>query len=388
MKIDKIEIIPVTVPLHTPIRHAFSTRTAGLFIIVKIGTNEGTEGIGGGSVLFPGYIMDSQETVMSKIAHLARNVVFGQDPLKTEQILARCDDALRENSITKTHIDYALYDLKGKILNVPVYELLGGIARDEIPLEWILTLDEPEAQADAALKFLKAGFHSLKLKVGADYEMAVKRFRTVREAVGENIEIGVDMDGMYRAHDALRLIKELAKYNLHFAEQVVSKHDIDGYIAIKKRTDVPLVADESAWSIIEAYRFIKRRAADIFHCAPDRIGGFRKSLQFRALVEAADLDYAISTYNSPGISHAAATHFAISCSKRPEILDELANILYFTGGTDSKMIEKPSITREINATIENGFAKIPKGPGLGIELNNDLVKKYLTPGVDIITVRQ
>ena len=388
MKIDKVSIIPVTVPLHTPIRHAFSTRTAGLFVIIKIGTDEGLEGIGGGSVLYPGYIMDSQETVMSKIAYLAKNVLLGQDPLKVEQVLAKCDDALRENSVTKTHVDYALYDLKGKILNVPVYELLGGIARDEIPLEWILTLDEPEAQAKAAVKFLQAGFHSLKLKVGADRAMAVKRFRTVREAVGDNIEIGVDMDGMYRAHDALRLIKELAKYNLHFAEQVVSKHDIDGYLAIKKRTDVPLVADESAWSIIETFKLIKQRAVDIFHCAPDRIGGFRKSLQFRALVEAADLDYAISTYNSTAISHAAATHFAITCTKRSEILDELANVLYFTGGIDSKVIEKPSITKEINATIENGFVQVPKGPGLGIEINDDLVRQYQTPGVDLITLHQ
>jgi len=387
MKIDKVEIIPVTVPLHTPIRHSFATRTSGLFVIVKMGTDEGAEGIGCGSVLYPGYIMDSQETVMSKIAYLAKGVLLGQDPLKIEQILNRCDEALRENSITKTHVDYALHDLKGKILGVPVYELLGGIARDEIPLEWILTLDEPDAQAEAAVKFLRAGFHSLKLKTGADHAMAVKRFRTVREAVGENIEIGVDMDGMYRAHDALRLIEELAKYNLHFAEQVVSKHDIDGYVAIKRRTNVPLVADESAWSITETYTLIKQRAVDIFHCAPDRIGGFRKSLQFRALVEAANLDYAISTYNSPDICHAAATHFAISCSKRSQILDELANILYFRGGTDSKTIEKPGITKEINAAIENGFVRVPKGPGLGVELNDELVTQYTTPGLDRVVVR-
>jgi len=387
MKIDKVEIIPVTIPLQVPIRHAFATRTNGLFVIVKMATPEGIEGIGCGSVLYPGYIGDSQETVMSKIRHLAKEALLGANPLHIEQILTQCDSLLYENSITKTHVDYALYDLKGKILNVPVYELLGGIGRDRIPLEWIVTLDEPEAQAEAALRFLAAGFHSLKLKVGGDPAMAVKRFRTVREAVGENIEMGIDMDDAYRAHDALRLIEELAKYNLHFAEQPVSRYDVDGFIAIKSRTPIPLVADDSAWSIKEAYTLIQRRAVDMFHLAPDRIGGFRKSLQFRALIEAAHLDYAISTYNSPGICHAAATHFAISCSKRTQVLDQLANILYFTGGTDSKAISRPEITQKINAAIEGGTVHIPKGPGLGIELNEDLVNEYLTPGLSKMVVQ-
>ena len=141
---------------------------------MKIATSEGLEGIGCGSVLYPGYIMDSQETVMLKIRGLAKEVLLGANPLHIEQILAKCDVLLRESSITKAHVDYALYDLKGKILNVPVYELLGGIGRDKIPLEWIVTLDEPDAQAEAALKFLGAGFHSLKVKVGQDRAMAVK----------------------------------------------------------------------------------------------------------------------------------------------------------------------------------------------------------------------
>jgi L-alanine-DL-glutamate epimerase-like enolase superfamily enzyme len=387
MKINKVEMIPVTVPLEQPIGHAFGSRKDGLFVIIKIGTDEGFEGIGGGSVLYPGYIMDGQESVMAKIKALAKDVLLGADPMKIEQILAKCDVMLRENSITKAHVDYALYDLKGKILNVPVYELLGGIGRDKIPLEWIVTLDTPEKQAENSLKYLAAGFHSLKLKVGPEINMAVKRFRTVREAVGDNIEMGIDMDGVFNSPDALRIIKRLEEYNLHFAEQPVSKHDIGGYLDIKRKTAVPLIADESAWSITETYALIKAGAADMFHLALDRIGGFRKALQFRAMVDAAHLDYAISTYNSPGISHAAATHFAISCTKRNEILDQLGNVLMYTGGVDTSSIVRPDITKEINAKIEKGYALPPKGPGLGIELNEDLIKKYITPGMSPLVIK-
>jgi len=387
MKISKVEAIPVTIPLHTPIRHAFAVRTSGNFVIVKIQTDEGVEGIGCGSVLYPGYIGENQETVMCKIKYIASEVLLGQNPLNIEQILSKCDVMVFGNWITKAHIDYALHDLKGKILNVPVYDLLGGLGRDMIPLEWIVTLDEPELQAEKALQFLGAGFHSLKLKVGGDLRMAVKRFRTVREAVGEEIEIGIDMDGSYRAHDALRVIEELAKYNLHFAEQPVSRYNFDGFLAIKRRTNIPLVADESGWSITEAYTLIKNRGVDLFHVAVERIGGFRRALKYRALIEAADLDYAISTYNSPGICHTATAHFAVSCSKRPQILDELANILYFCGGTETKGIKMPDITKEINGKVEKGHLYPPKGPGLGIEINQELVDKYLTPGLNKVVIQ-
>jgi L-alanine-DL-glutamate epimerase-like enolase superfamily enzyme len=313
--------------------------------------------------------------------------VLAADPMNTEMILAKCDAALRENSITKAHVDYALYDLKGKILNVPVYDLIGGKACDKIPLEWIVTLDTPEKQAETSLKYLNAGFRSLKLKTGADLKMAEARFRTVREAVGDNIEIGIDMDGVCNSHDALRIIKTLEKYNLHFAEQPVTKHDITGYLDIKRKTVVPLIADESAWSIPEAYRFIQAGAVDMFHLALDRIGGFRKAIQFRALADAANLDYAISTYNGPGLNHAAACHFAISCSKRGAISDQLANVLMYTGGTDTQNIVRSDITKEINSKIENGYVLPPKGPGLGVELNEKLVKEYITDGISSIVVK-
>lgn len=387
MKINRVELIPITVPLEQPIGHAFTVRKEGRFVIIRIGTDEGFEGIGGGSVLYPGYIMDGQESVMAKLKDLAKDVLLGADPMNTEMILAKCDAALRENSITKAHIDYALYDLKGKILNVPVYDLIGGKACDKIPLEWIVTLDTPEKQAETSLRYLNAGFHSLKLKTGVDLKMAEARFRAVREAVGDNVEIGIDMDGVCNSHDALRIITVLEKYNLHFAEQPVTKHDIRGYLDIKAKTNVPLIADESAWSIPETYRLIQAGAVDMFHLALDRIGGFRKAIQFRALADAANLDYAISTYNGPGLNHAAACHFAISCSKHGKILDQLANVLMYTGGTDTQNIVRQDITKEINAKIENGYVLTPKGPGLGVELNEDLVKEYVTAGLSRIIVK-
>ena len=221
MKINKVEIIPVDIPQRTAFRTSMGSTIAGNFLILKIMTDEGFEGVGSSSGFGTGG--QTRESAMVIMKNIASQVLLGQDPLNTDLILSRIEAMLGENIIgdnsrIMAHFDYALYDLKGKILNVPVYQLLGGLCREKIPLEWIIIMDEPEAQAEIALKYVNAGFHSLKLHVGADPKMAVKRFRTVREAVGPDIPIGIDMAGAWRAHNALRLIEELVQYDINFAE--------------------------------------------------------------------------------------------------------------------------------------------------------------------------
>jgi muconate cycloisomerase len=283
-----------------------------------------------------------------------------------------------------------LYDLKGKILNVPVYQLLGGLGRDKIPLEWIVMMDDPKAQAEMAVKYLAAGFHSIKMHVGGDNKLAVERVKTVREAVGPDIPISIDMASVTgtschrNAHDALRLIEELDKYNLHYAEQPVTTHDIGGFKTIKNSTSVPLAGDASAESVGEVYSMIKQEAADIFHVLMGRIGGIRKSLNYVNLVDNANLDYAICVLGN-GIEHAAGAHFAVSRVKRERILDELGLIFYLHGGTETKDITT-DVTKEINGTIEKGYLYPPKGPGLGIELNQEMVDRYRAADTNKIVV--
>lgn len=388
MKISRVEIIPIDIPYKMPFRVSYGATTSGRQIILRIFTDEGIDGVGSSIGLAKTGL--TREGAMAHMKSIASGLLLGQDPLNTEAILSRLDFVLPGNWRIKAHFDYALYDLKGKILNVPVYQLLGGLSREKIPLEWIVMMDEPEVQAEMAIKYLAAGFHSIKIHVGGDPALAVKRFKTVREAVGPDIPIAIDMasvigsESHWNAHDALRLIEKLDEYGLHYAEQPVTTHDIDGFKAIRRRTNVPIAADASADSVGETYRVIKQEAADIFHALMGRIGGIRKSLHFTNLVDAANLDYAICVLGN-GIEHAAGAHFAVSRVKRRRILDELCLILYLYGGTETKDITT-DVTKEINGTIEKGYLYPPKGPGLGVELNQDMVNRYLAADVNKIVV--
>ncbi len=388
MKISKVEIIPVDIPYKIPFRVSYGGVTSGSQIIFRIITDDGIDGVGS-SIGF-GKVGLTREGAMAHMKSIASGLLLGQDPLNTEAILSRLDVLLPGNWRIKAHIDYALYDLKGKILNVPVYQLLGGLSRDKIPLECIIMMDAPETQAKMAAEYIQAGFHAIKMHVGGDPALAVKRFRAVREAVGPDIPISIDMasvTGMpshYNAHDALRLIQELDRYGLHYAEQPVTTYDIEGFKAIKSRTNVPLAADASAESVGEAYTMIRQGAADVFHTLLGRIGGIRKSVIYTNLVDAAALDYAVCVLGN-GIEHAAGAHFAASRVKRGKILDELSLIFYLYGGTETKDITT-DVTKEISGKVEKGYLYTPKGPGLGVELNQEMIKRYAPPDVHTIVV--
>jgi L-alanine-DL-glutamate epimerase-like enolase superfamily enzyme len=389
MKISQVEIIPVDIPYKMPFRVSYGGVTSGNFIIVKISTDEGIYGLG--SSIGLGKIGLIRESAMAQIRSISSGLLLGQDPLNTEFLLSKIDSIFPANWRVKAHIDYALYDLKGKILDLPVYQLLGGLSRDKIPLEWIVMKDDPEVMAKMATKYLSAGFHSLKIHVGGDPARAIKRFKAVRKAVGPGINIAIDMasipgtESHWNAHDALRLIEVLKDEGLYYAEQPVTTQDIAGFKSIKSRTIVPLAADASADSVGETYNVIKEKAADVFHGLMGRIGGIRKTLMFTNLIDNANLDYALCTLSN-GIEHAAGAHFAVSRVKRERILDELALIFYLYGGTNTKDITT-DVTHEISGHIENGYLYPPKGPGLGIELNDEMVNRYLPTNINPIVVK-
>jgi L-alanine-DL-glutamate epimerase-like enolase superfamily enzyme len=383
MKITKVEVIPITVPYKIPIRHAWGGRTSGNYVVVKIESDTGLTGIGSGAVLVPRHSGESVESALANIAYLAPEALLGKDPFQIEAIMAQIDRLLYGNWLAKAPIDFALHDLKGKAMNVPVYELLGGLTREKAPVEWIVSLDEPKAMAEMAKRYKDAGFVGVKIKSGGDPRLDIERFRKVREAVGDDFRMSVDMNEIYKSSTALPVIQSMIDMGMVYVEQPVPRHDIFGLKFLKERIGIPMAVDEGGWSLREAQMVIEAKAADIFHTVPSRIGGFVKALKYRSLIEAAGLDMCISAYNGTGLEHAASCHFIFSTNKTETIPEEPVGILYLYGGFSTDEVSG-DIIKKTNGRIKEGYLYKPEGPGLGVELDLDMLNKYLTSGKKLL----
>ena len=395
MKITSVEIVPIN-HKHKG-RLIFSsgpTPASDEFIILRIKTDEGLEGIGSAYAFSDAPHLTagcSREGAMCLMKDLG-TLLIGQDPLRISYNLGLLERAMSgwfsENHYVLSYFDHALYDLKGKALNLPVYELLGGIRRDSIPLEHIVSfLPTPEDVAEEAKRAVDAGFKSVKVHINNNPENAKARVKAARKALGPDVPIAIDMGMAYAAPDAARLLEYLDKeYKLNFAEQPLHPYNVEGHKLLRTMTDVPLTADHSGMSLKQAYDYIKLNVFDNYHCLLTRVGGIDRAVKYCNMLETAHLNYQICNMDN-SIAAAAGAHFAVSRSDRGgRFLDESALYMYLHGTYDTKSITD-DIVKEQAMVIENGTMHVPKGPGLGLELDEEMLKRYAAPGLNIITVK-
>ena len=392
MKISKVEIIPFDQQYKgNLIFSAGSTPAVGSFILVRITTDEGFVGLGSTVGLNKPPMTkngNSRGSAMALMKDLAP-LLIGEDPLRTDYLFDKLEDAIGdwycENWVVLSFFDHALYDLKGRILGIPTYDLLGGLYREKIPLEHIQSfLPTPEAQAEDALRFIEAGFKSIKLHVDANSEMSIKRMKAARKVLGPDVPIGTDMSAGYRVSDALYTIERMNEYDLHFAEQPLHAYDTEGMKILRSKTNVPMIADQAARSITESYERIRVNAFDAAHCLIYRIGGIRRAVKWANLMDMAYIDYQICTLGN-SIAAAAAAHFAVTRPKREKFLDQLGIYLYLHGTTDTASIKDDVIVAP-SGEIKDGYLHAPNGPGLGIEINEEVLSRCIPADISPIVI--
>jgi len=395
MKITSVEIIPIN-QKHKGrlIFSAGPTPASDDFIVLKIKTDEGIEGIGSALAFthVPHLLVGcTREGAMHLMKDLA-SILIGQDPLRLSHNLGLLEKAISgyftENWYILSYFDHALYDLKGKALNLPVYELLGGIRRESVPLEHIVSfLPTPEEVGEEAKRAVDHGFKSVKVHINNNIEDAKARVKATRKALGDDVPIAVDMGMCFSAPDAARLLEYLDKeYKLNFAEQALHTYDVAGHQVLRSMTKVPLTGDQSGMSIQQMYEYMKLNVFDNFHCLLTRIGGIGRAVKYCDMLETAHLNYQICNMDN-SIGAAAAAHFAVSRTDRGgRYHDEAGLYLYLHGTYDTASITD-DIVKESAMVIENGTLHVPKGPGLGIELDEEMMKRYAAPGLDPIIVK-
>jgi len=382
MKITSVECIPVSIKFAKPIKMGGGVARCADSVVVKIHTNEGITGVSETGDTSPWYMGESQDSIMYNINRVyGPQVLLGEDPFNIERIVAGMDRAAKLNNQSKAVIDYALHDIMGKALGVPVYKLLGGLSNPRIALAFVMSSGTPDEVMAEGRALVKAGFRSMKLKVGAksigeDLEM----LGALRQAVGKDIKIMTDTNGGWHYLQAFQFLKEAVKYDLFLAEQPVPYWDIDGLARLRRKVDVPVFADEAAAEPSDLLKLLQRDAVDGLFLKVPKAGGIHKSQKWVAIARAAGLIVMCGCMIDSGLGAAANAHFLAATEWMGKIEQEAIGPLNLYNIHDTVSTPLPDDLAVKVPRYEGGYLYPPDGPGLGVELNEAAVKKLATPG--------
>ena len=390
MKIIGIEMFPISIAFKRKVKTAF--RGTGIDegvrednLVIKIYTDEGISGLGEAGTWGIYYCGESQETVMAVIAYyLFPKVLEGENPFNIDLIHIKMDAAVIGNTVAKSAIDFALYDIMGKSLNVPVYQLIGGCYADKFPVSAaVIGIDKPEIMAKVAkdsLKDLGPEARLLKIKLGLEYLKDVKRVEAIREAIGPDHYLLLDCNGSLKVKEAIHFGQKVEEFSPVFLEQPVDYDDLEGLAEVKRNVPIPVGACECAHTIEDMMRVIRMDAADFFNFKIDRLGGIYKGKQAVGMINAAGKWVLLSGQVSIGIGATARNHFSAATYSmfRPG-RSGVSGVFTIYPASEPEFTEVENVLIG-GPKVEKGYAGVPPGPGLGIELNEKALYRFIPPG--------
>lgn len=353
----------------------------GSHLLLRLETDSGLVGWGetpaiatwGGAHMM--YYGETAQTVQHLIDDYLFPVIEGRSPLEIGPIHAAMDRMVKGHPYAKSAIDIALYDLAGKMLDVPVYQLLGGAHRDRIAIAHSLGIMENDKAVAEAEQAAAEGARTIKAKTGLDPVRDVELVRMLREALGPDINIRVDAnEGYHSASEAIRITHQMEPYNILFTEQPVA--DLKDMAYIAHHVNVPVMADEGAWTPQDILHIHQHRAAELISLYVTKPGGLYRANQVATVAESVGIRSDIGGSIEMGVGCAANLHlgaaariaeFASVCSvSRPKAAQngQIAGVYYL-----DDIIKDPLV-------YEDGALLVPQGPGLGVEVDEAKIQQY------------
>lgn len=368
MKITKIETIPVSIPINPKraIRSSRGYHTESIFLMVKVYTDEGVVGLG--EVTCTAAWSGEDHVTAARIidAYLAPALV-GQDPTQIERLTTVMRKTVANNPFTRSAIEMALWDILGKVANLPVYRLLGGAVREFVTTKYSVSGLPPAQAAEIAAWAVEQGFRTMKVKVGTNPEEDIKRVAAVRQAIGPDVRLGVDANGGWSPRVAIQTIPRLYEYNIFFAEQPVADLDIEWLADVRRQVNVPVMADESVYSPQDATALVRAGAADILSVYVGKGGGISYARKIAAIAEGAGIVCTIGSNLEMGVASAAMIHLGMATQAiaAEDFPCDILSVFYYEGD----ILTEP-------LPIEAGKARPHEKPGLGVELDEKAIAKF------------
>ena len=350
------------------------------WIFIKINTDEGISGWG---ELVSG---TKTETVVAGAKEMCSKLI-GKNPLEIERIWQRLHRSFFRggpiNGTIISGIEMALWDIKGKALNLPVYELLGGAVRDKIKVYSWIGGDRPSDVVAMAQERWDKGFRAVKMNATSEMHYvdslekvnaAVKRVASIREKFGNAMSIGIDFHGRVHKPMAKVLAKALEEYHPMFIEEPVLPENEEYFAQISNEVSTPIATGERLYTRWGFKNIFKQGAVDIVQPDISLCGGLLEERKIAAMAEAYDM--AVAPHAPYGPVALAATFQVDACTPNVFIQEQSLGIHYNQGFDLLDFVKNKEIFQ-----YKDSFVDIPKGPGLGIEVDEDKIKDVAQEGL-------
>lgn len=350
------------------------------WLFLKVTTDEGLAGWG--EPVLEGHA----RTMAAKIAEL-EDLVIGRDPLLIEDLWQSIyrSGCYRGGPVLMSAIsglDMALWDIKGKHHNAPVHALMGGKVRDRIRTYRWIGGDRPENLVPQARALIEQGYNAVKLNACAELAIVdthakvdeiVARLFELREAVGTTLDVALDFHGRVHVPMARQLIKELEPMRPMFIEDAVVSQQVDAMADLARATAIPLVIGERLHSRYDFKSVFEKRAATIINPDTAHVGGISEMVRIGHWAEAYDVALAPHCPLGP-IALAASMQVDAVCYNA-FIQEQSLGIHYNHGGDMVDYVTNAEVFDITDASL-----KIPDGPGLGLDINEDHVRHMAKQG--------
>lgn len=370
VRIRRIRLMAIRAPLtfqRTLSKGAVSVGSAdpsvGAPVLILVETDDGTVGYGQVRPPTP-WLGETTEGILAAIRHYYSRVLFESDVLAYEQLPDLLEARLPGNTVARAGLEMALLDLIGKRVGLPVYALLGGSRRD-IPLDWSISLNPPQRMLEEALTGVrKYGVSIICLKAGPSerWREDVEVFRAVRQAVGPDVEIGMDPNEGYDLPTALRVTRALAGERIAYLEQPLPRHQLSDLRALRGQAGVPILLDESAITLADAYRAVEAEAGDGLVLKIWKSGGLTGARKMAAVASAGGR---LATVG--GVAHGSLLE-AAACAHLYASLGSPAMAAEFALGLNVVDVD-PIAKQPEDFVLRDGRTRVPDSPGLGITID-------------------
>ncbi len=264
-------------------------------------------------------------------------------------------------------LEMAMWDALGRRAGLPLWALWGGLWRETVRASAYLFVNDTKAVADAAKRFLDAGFDTFKIKIGVSMESDLPLVDAVRSVIGPR-DLRADVNGAWTPGTAIRQLTRLAPYDLAYVEQPLELDDLAGHAALRRRQPVPVALDESAYTLADVGNIVRADAADVVLLDPHEAGGLWQVVKQAAICEAVGIPVTLHSGGELALSQAAYVHLAASIPNMSLAIDTEQTYLAGDIAPDGPRLR------------DGGFAA-PAAPGLGVTPDEALIERYKVDGI-------